>query len=94
MTLSALVFVALIGAGCATFRCAPTSITVAEREQRSRLREIVRGVRTDAVGRVYEDRRMEFVPEYWVRSTEGQWYDVGRDAYRVAIPGRLIDVCR
>ncbi len=94
MTLRALLIVALLGAGCATFRCTPTTIIIAEKEERVRMRDRYYGVRTDAGGRAYELRRLEPVTEYWLRSTDDQWYDVTRDAYRAAAPGKLIDVCR
>ncbi len=94
MTLSALFFGALHGAGCATFRCTPTTIIIAEKEERVRMRDRYYGVRTDAGGRAYELRRLEPVPEYWLRSMDDQWYEVTRGAYRVAAPGKLIEVCR
>jgi hypothetical protein len=84
---------ALVADGCAMFRCAPLQIVVAEREPREFLREKNYGIRTDAFGHAYELKRMEMVPEYWVRSQDGKWYEVSRDLYRVATPGRAIDVC-
>jgi len=80
--------------GCASVACTPTSIVVERKEERPRLRTESRGVRTDATGRVVEERRDVVVPEYWVRGQDGRWYDVSEAEWRAAEPGRAVSLCR
>jgi hypothetical protein len=77
-------------AGCA---CHPATIVADRREERSRLVSEARGVRTDALGRVVEERRERIVHEWWVRDTQGRWHSVDEATYRAAEPGREIGVC-
>jgi hypothetical protein len=86
--------VAFHASGCAALVCTPVTIIVTETEQRARLQDEIVGFRTNRSGRLEEIRRMEMIPEYWVRSTDGRWYRVTRDQYRAAVPGDAIEVCR
>ena len=84
--------IAIFG-GCAGVACTPATIVVAEKDQRPRLQSEPRGLRTDDLGRVKEQRREVIVPEYWVRDREGRWYRVGEAEWRVAEPGQPLQVC-
>jgi hypothetical protein len=89
--LSALV---LLVNACASVPCRPVQVVVDRKEERSRLRSEVRGLRTDPTGRVVEERRDVIVPEFWVRGADGRWYDVGEAEWRAAEPGSTLTVCR
>jgi len=89
--LTALSLLAL--SGCAGLACRPTSITVATKEERSRLETVPRGY-TSETGRLEEIRRPEIVRDYWVRDVDGTWYRVSLDQYREAEAGRPLEVCR
>lgn len=54
--------------GCASITCAPVTIVVADKDERPRLQSEPRGLRTDELGRLKEQRREVIVPEYWVRT--------------------------
>jgi len=88
--------VALLAAldGCAGVACAPATIVVADKDERLRLQSELRGLRTDELGRVKEQRREVIVSEYWVRDRGGQWHRVGESAWRAAEPGQSMQVCR
>jgi hypothetical protein len=80
--------------GCASVACTPVTIVVADKDERPRLSSEPRGLRTDELGRVKEQRREVIVPEYWVRDREGHWYRVGEAEWRTAEPGRPLALCR
>jgi hypothetical protein len=80
--------------GCASFACTPVSVLVEGKEERPRLRTESHGIRTDATGRIVEDRRDVMVPEYWVRGQDGRWYDVSEADWKAAEPGRPLSLCR
>jgi hypothetical protein len=79
--------------GCASTQCAPVSVVVAQKEERSQLRTEVRGMRTSGTGAVVEDRRDVIVHEFWVRGTDGQWYQVGEPQWRAVEPGATLSLC-
>ena len=81
-------------AGCASVRCEPLDVVVDAREERTRLVNEPRGVRTDEFGRVRQDTRETLVPSYWIRSLDGHWYEVSESVWRSADPGRTLSVCR
>jgi hypothetical protein len=81
-------------AGCAAVTCAPTAVVVAAKDERQQMRSEPRGLRTDELGRVKEQRREVIVSEYWVRDREGRWYRVGEAEWRAVEPGQPIQVCR
>jgi hypothetical protein len=80
--------------GCAELTCAPATIVVDRKEERTRLDSEFRGVTTDPLGRVGEQRRDRLVAEYWVQDREGRWYRVPEAEWRAAEPGRPLQVCR
>ena len=80
--------------GCATLACTPVSIVVAGKEERPTLVSQSRGLRTDELGRVKEDRRDSIGHEYWVRDGDGHWYRVSQAEWQAAEPGRPLQVCR
>lgn len=81
-------------AGCASLACAPVTVVVAAKDERLRLQSEPRGLRTDELGRVKEQRREVIVPEYWVRDRQGSWYRVGEAEWRAAEPGQPMTLCR
>ena len=81
-------------AGCATLACEPATITVAAKEQRTRLEREFRGVTTDQLGRVAERWQDVPVREYWVKDPDGRWYRVSEAAWRTATVGESLEVCR
>lgn len=81
-------------AGCASVRCEALDIVVDAREERMRLLNEPRGVRTDEFGRVRRDPPVVLVPSYWIRSRAGAWYEVSESVWRAAEPGRTLAVCR
>lgn len=81
-------------AACASLACAPVTVVVAAKDERPRLQSEPRGLRTDELGRLKEQRREVIVPEYWVRDREGRWYRVGEAEWRAAEPGQPLALCR
>ena len=79
--------------GCAAVACTPVVIVVAEKDERLRLRSEPRGLRTDELGRVREQRREVIVSEYWVRDPDGRWYRVDGSAWQAVEPGQSLRVC-
>jgi hypothetical protein len=80
--------------GCADVACTPTTIVVAQKDERLLLQSEPRGLRTDELGRVKEQRREVIVPEYWVRDDAGRWYRVAEAEWRGVAIGQLFQVCR
>ena len=81
--------------GCAGARCAPTSIAIAQKEERARVVTVSDGVyRTTATGRLEPAERPAVVREYWVRSSEDEWYRVSEEQFASARVGESIVVCR
>ena len=81
--------------GCATTPlCAPVTITVAAKEQRTRMHSELQGLRTTETGRVVEVYRDVFVREYWLKDAQGRWDQVSEAAWRAAEVGRPAEVCR
>jgi hypothetical protein len=80
--------------GCAAVACAPATVVVARKDERSRLESEPRGMRTDAHGRVSQVQRQVIVTEYWVQDRQGGWYRVAEPAWRAAEPGQPVQVCR
>lgn len=90
---AALVWVLLLAfSGCAGLQCQPTSITVAEKQERARLETAPQGYRSET-GRLEELRRPEIVRDYWVRDDEGRWHRVSPERYREAAVGRPMRIC-
>jgi hypothetical protein len=80
--------------GCAGVACTASAIVVAATDERTLLQSEPRGLRTDELGRVKEQRREVLVPEYWVQDVEGRWYRVSESVWRGAAPGQVVQVCR
>lgn len=80
--------------GCATLACAPVTIVVAGKEERPTLVSQPRGLRTDELGRVKEERRDSIGHEYWVRDGDGHWFRVSDAQWQAAEPGQPLQVCR
>lgn len=89
----ALVLTVLL-AGCAGAACAPATIVVARKEERSQLRGEPRGMRTDERGGVEEVQRQVITTQYWVADGDGRWYRVDEAAWRTVRLGQPIAVCR
>jgi hypothetical protein len=94
LLITGLVAVATALGGCAGLACSPVTIVVTDKDERPRLRSEPRGLRTDELGRVKEERRDVIVPEYWVRDREGRWSRVDEAVWRSAEPGQPLTVCR
>jgi hypothetical protein len=80
--------------GCAAAACTPVTIVVVDKDERARLRQEPRGLRTDELGRVKQVYREVITREYWVRDREGRWYRLGEAAWRAVEPGQPVQVCR
>jgi hypothetical protein len=85
---------AALSSGCASVGCDPVTVVVASKDQHSELRGEPRGLRTDERERLRVIERQVIVTRYWVADTEGRWYHVPEDAWRLAEPGQSLHVCR
>ena len=90
----ALIATLLALGGCATLACEPVSIVVAGKEERPTLVSQPRGLRTDELGRVKEERRDSIGHEYWVRDGDGHWFRVSEAQWPAAEVGQPLQVCR
>ncbi len=90
---AAVTVVALVLAGCAAAACKPVAVRVAGKEQRTRLQSEFRGVTTDPLGHVVEQRRDVPVHEFWVRDADGGWHQVPEDAWRHVGVGEALELC-
>jgi hypothetical protein len=81
--------------GCAQLACRATTIVVARKEERGRLDMVGAGLlRTTETGRVEEVQKPVIVREYWVQSTEGTWYRVSAEGFKIGEVDRPLDVCQ
>lgn len=87
-------FLATLVAACSSLTCQPVPVTVAQKEERSRLDMVSHGVGTSATGRVEELRVPEVVREYWVRAQDGTWHRVSADQFRAVEVGGTVELCR
>jgi hypothetical protein len=90
----ALLLAALALAGCAALDCRPATVVVAKKEERTRIDDSVRAVRTDEVGRLQDVRRFAVVPDYWIIAEDGSSYRVPPDQLVAAQVGQSLQVCR
>jgi hypothetical protein len=81
-------------AGCSAVTCQPAPVTVAQKEERSHMEMVSKGLGTSPTGRVEELRVPEVVREYWVRAPDGTWHRVSADQYRGVEVGGSVEVCR
>ena len=83
----------VLTAGCATFRCRPTTIVVAKKDENVRLETRPGLPRTTANDRVEEEVAPRLVREYWVQSDRGEWYRISEAQYRSTDIGQAIEMC-
>ena len=81
-------------AACSALTCHSLPVTVAEKEERSRLDMVSHGTFTSQTGRLEEVRTPEVVREYWVRAQDGAWYRVSVERFRAVEVGGTVEVCR
>ena len=93
MSLVLVVFAWGIG-GCAALACRPTPITIAAKDERSRLEARPGLPRTTADQGMAEEVRPTLVREFWVRSDGGQWYRISERQYKTVNIGQSIEVCQ
>jgi len=79
--------------GCAGLACRPTSVTVAAKDERSRLEARPGLPRTTANQGMAEEVVPTLVREFWVQSDGGQWYRISEQQYRTVDVGQTIEVC-
>ena len=80
---------------CATApSCTSVSIVVAAKERRTRLGLEPGMLRTTETGQIREVPRESFVPEYWLKDSQGRWDKVSEATWRVAEVGQRAEVCR
>lgn len=94
LRIAALAVVTLAVGGCASLACTPVTIVVRDKEERSVLVSQPRGLRTDELGRVKEERRDAIEHQYWVRDDEGRWSRVSPTDWAGAQIGRPLGICR
>ena len=80
--------------GCSGVTCQTVPVTVAQKEERSRMDLVSKGLGTSPTGRVEELRVPEVVHEYWVRDPDGTWYRVTPGQYSGVEVGGSVDLCR
>jgi len=85
---------AILVAACGPLTCQPVPVTVAQKDERSRLEMVPKGVFTSETGHLKEARVPEVVREYWVRAPEGTWYRVSADQFRAVEVGGSVELCR
>ena len=85
---------AILVAACGALTCQPVQVTVAQKEERSRLDMVSHGTFTSETGQLKEVRVPEVVREYWVRPQDGTWYRVSVDQFRAVEVGGTVELCR
>lgn len=85
---------ATLVAACSTLTCHPVPVTVAQKEERSRLEMVSKGGFTSETGYLKEARVPEVVREYWVRAQDGTWYRVSAEQFRAVEVGGSVELCR
>jgi hypothetical protein len=80
--------------GCAAMTCQPVTLLVAQKQERTRIDQSVRGLETTGAGKLEEARRFAVVPDYWVRAEDGSWHHVSAEEFRAAVVGEPLKVCR
>jgi hypothetical protein len=80
--------------GCSVASCTPLTIVVTDKDAHSRLQSEPRGLRSDELGRVKEQRREVIVTEYWVRDEAHRWHRVSASDWMGAQPGQPLEICR
>lgn len=85
--------VALVSA-CSSLTCQPVQVTVAQKDERSRLDMVSHGTFSSETGQLKEVRVPEVVREYWVRAQDGTWYRVSAERFRAIEVGDSVELCR
>jgi len=89
------VLIVLALAGCSTFACQPSTVTVANKRETARLQTVPGAMRTTETGRIEQDvRQSQIARDYWVQGREGTWYPVSADQFRTAQIGRELEICK
>lgn len=86
------VLVTLVAACGSMTTCQPVPVTVAQKDDRTRVEMVSRGF-TSQTGGLQEVRAPEIVHEYWVQSPEGKWYRVSADQFRAVEVGGTVELC-
>ena len=79
---------------CGSLTCHPVPVTVAQKDERSRLEMVSSGAFTSETGYLKEVRVPEVVREYWVRAQDGTWYRVSAEQFRAVEVGGAVEICR
>ena len=79
---------------CGTVTCQPLPVTVAQKEERSRLEMVPTGGFSSSTGRLEEVRVPKAVRDYWVRGQDGTWYPISLERYRAVEVGDTVELCR
>ena len=79
---------------CSSLTCHPAPVTVAQKDERSRLEMVSTGAFTSETGYLKEVRVPEVVREYWVRAEDGTWYRVSAEQFRAVEVGGTLELCR
>ena len=80
---------------CATApSCAPVAIVVAAKERRTRIGLEPGTLQSTETGRVRQALGESFVPEYWLKDSQGRWDQVSEATWRTAETGQRVEVCR
>lgn len=85
---------ATLVAACGALTCHPMPVTVAQKEERSRLDMVPTGTYTSQTGRLEEVRVPQVVREYWVRAQDGTWYRASLEQFRGVEVGGTVEICR
>lgn len=81
-------------AACSSLTCQPVRVTVAQKDERSRLDMVSHGTFSSETGQLREVRVPEVVREYWVRAQDGTWYRVSAERFRAVEVGGTVELCR
>ena len=83
-----------LGACATASTCASVPIVVAAKERRTRMLAEPGGLKTTETGQVREATREAFVPEYWLKDSQGHWDKVSEATWTAAEVGGRAEVCR
>jgi uncharacterized lipoprotein YajG len=82
-------------AGCSTFACQRSTVTVANKRETARMQTVPGAMRTTETGRLEEDvRQSQITRDYWVQDREGTWHPVSAEQFRAAEVGRELEICK
>jgi hypothetical protein len=84
---------ATVVAACSSLTCHLVPVTVAQKEERSRLEMVSHGGFTSETGYLKEARVPETVRTYWVRAQDGTWYRVSAEQFQAVEVGGTVELC-